>query len=152
VRFSRRELLWAMGGVVPVEAAHLTGVSPRRQEVPPPRELVDLAPGTPLGPCRLMRVMPAERGGIPVVMADPEGRAFEVELHRHDERAPGLARAGSLDVYLRNGGDGAKPSDETHGLGAIALARLLADRELAGKRVPRLASIVERWSRFGASA
>lgn len=106
----------------------------------------ELMPGTRLGPCTFVRVQPVEQGGVPVVLRDPHGRDFVVEVHRHDARAPGVARAGSLAVYLRNGGDGATRTEETHGLGAMALASRLEARERAGGCVPRLASIVERWA------
>lgn len=106
---------------------------------------LELQPGLRLGPCTIARVLPVENGALPVELVDPAGRRFVVEVHRFDARAQGIARAGSLAVYLRNGGTGATRTDETHGLGAMALASLLEAREKAGMPVPRLASIVERW-------
>lgn len=154
--WKRREVLGAIG------AAVATGLVGRRAEgaagvvgAPTLPILTDLAPGTALGPCRLARVMPIERGGVPVVLVDPRGREVVVEVHRHDDRAAApspLARAGSLAVYLRNGGDGATRTDESHGLGAMALAQRLVARERAGARVPKLASILERWQRFDGPA
>lgn len=138
--WSRREML--RNGAV---AGALLAMSRVRSAMAGQPDLASLPVGTPLGPCKLAAVLPVQRGILPVVLEDPRGETFVVEVHRHDPRAPGLARAGSLDVYLRNGGDGATTTDEAHGLGAMALAELLATRERAGRRVPRLASIVERW-------
>jgi hypothetical protein len=151
MRWTRRELLGAMAGAL--AGATLLGAGDanaagrgRGGAAHGGAPFPDLAPGTRLGPCTLVRVQPLERGGAPVVLRDPHGRDFVVEVHRHDPRAPGVARAGSLAVYVRNGGDGATRTDETHGLGAMALAARLEARERAGGRVPRLASIVERWA------
>ena len=115
---------------------------------------VRLAPGMPLGPCRLVRELPLHEGSMPFELVDAAGGRFVVEVHRHDPGAPGIARAGSLSVYLRNGGTGATPTREDHGLGAMALAAELARLEATGRPValpsspasPRpLTSIVERW-------
>lgn len=151
MRWTRRELLGAMAGAL--ATAGLLGAvdaqaaeRARRGEARGSSAFPELASGTRLGPCTLVRVLPVERGGVPVVLRDPRGHDFVVEVHRHEPQAPGIARAGSLAVYLRNGGDGATRTDETHGLGAMALASRLDARERAGGRVPRLASIVERWA------
>jgi len=140
--WSRREVL--RNGAVAGALLAMTRVRRAIAGQPLPT-VTDLPAGTPLGPCKLSRVLQVERGSLPVVLEDPRGQTFVVEVHRHDPRAPGVARAGSLDVYLRNGGDGATRTDESHGLGAMALADLLAARERAGRPVPRLSSIVARW-------
>jgi hypothetical protein len=138
--WSRRDVL--RNGAV---AGALLAMSRVRTALASAPEVASLPTGTVLGPCKLAAVLPVERGVLPVVLEDPRGKTFVVEVHRHDPRAPGIARAGSLDVFVRNGGNGATTTDESHGLGAMALAELLAERERAGRRIPRLASIVERW-------
>ncbi len=109
----------------------------------------DFAPGMALGPCRLVRVLRVDQGALPFVLADAHGSGgteFVVELHLHDPGVTPLARAGSYDVFLRNGGTGRTPTVEAHGLGAMALASLVAAREAAGRPIPELATIVERWA------
>ncbi len=103
-------------------------------------------PGMPLGPCRLVKVLPVDNGALPFELEDPSGQRFVVEVHERDASVAGLCPAGSHDVFLRNGGSGKTPTNETHGLGAMALATLLAEREASGRPIPPLATIVERWS------
>jgi hypothetical protein len=90
--------------------------------------------------------MPVDQGALPFELEDPSGRRFVVEVHRRDTSVSGIRPAGSLDVFLRNGGTGTTPTDETHGLAAMALASMLAKREAEGRPIPELATIVERWS------
>lgn len=147
-RCSRRDLLTAatalaaLGTTGLASAAGPAGVAaaPRRARAVP-----QLVAGLKLGECTLVRLLPIERAALPFELRDPRGHLFVVEAHRHDPRTPGIARAGSLDVFLSNGGTGATPTDETHGLAAMALARVLAARERAGHAVPELATIAERW-------
>jgi hypothetical protein len=103
-------------------------------------------PGLQLGPCRLVKVLPVELGALPFELEDPSGNRFVVEVHRRDTSVQGIQAAGAHDVFLRNGGSGSTPTDETHGLGAMALASLIAAREAAGRPIPQLSTIVERWS------
>ena len=141
---TRREIL--LGGAVLTSLAtlNLVRVSEARAANDPAR--LQLRAGVPVGPCTVSRVLPVENGALPVELVDAWGHAFVVEVHRWDEAAPpAIARAGSLAVYLRNGGTGTTRTNEAHGLGAMALAALLEAREKAGKPVPRLASITERW-------
>ena len=79
-----------------------------------------------------------------MLLADADGRTFTVEVMRFDPRVPGVARAGSLAVYVSNGGGGAIATDEEHGLGAMALAAEIAKREAAGMHVPELATMSDR--------
>jgi hypothetical protein len=142
---TRRELLWAVVGSI--AGGYLVYVSDAAAATAGPGDM-RWRRGVAVGPCKLVRVLSVDvaRGCMPVVLVDPRGRELVVEVHRFDARAQRpLARAGSLAVYLRNGGDGATPSDETHGLGAMALAAMLEAHERAGGALPRLASIGERW-------
>jgi hypothetical protein len=137
--WSRRDFLWGASAVAATTA--VTGA--RRAEA---AQAGSFEPGLQLGPCRLVRVLPVEQGALPFELEDPAGCRFIVEVHEHDEGVRGLRRAGSHDVFLRNGGTGATPTNETHGLGAMALASVLAEREASGRPIPQLATIVERWS------
>jgi hypothetical protein len=139
--WGRRELLWATGSLAATVAAKTARATGAGQVT-----VGDLWPGQELGPCRLVHVLPVERGALPFVLADPSGVRFVVELHVHDPSVRSLARAGSYDVFLRNGGTGDTPTDEAHGLGAMALAAVVAAREASGRPIPPLATIVERWA------
>jgi hypothetical protein len=137
---SRRDLLGAAGVVAAVSTVKLAGAEVSTDHLA-------LVPGMKLGPCTLARLLPVERDALPFELKDPSGEAFVVEAHVHDPAVPGIARAGSLDVFLVNGGDGKTPTHEARGLGAMALATLLAARERAGAPLPELATIAERWDR-----
>jgi hypothetical protein len=109
-----------------------------------------LRPGTRFGSCTLLRVDARAGGAVPMLLAGVDGRTFRVEVMRFDPdvRSPAaVARAGSLAVYLSNGGGGSTATDEEHGLGAMALADEIARREAAGMRVPALATMSERGER-----
>ena len=83
-------------------------------------------------------------GAIQVAMATPSGEAFTVEVLRRDPDFPGVARTRALDLYLCNQGSGTSASKEAHGLGAMALARVLE-----GRPVPsQLLTLRQRAARF----
>jgi len=141
---TRREILLGGAALTSLASFNLVRVSKASAADDPAR--LQLRAGVRVGPCTVSRVLPPENGALPVELMDPWGRPFVVEVHRWEQASPpAIARAGSLAVYLRNGGTGTTLTNETHGLGAMALAALLEAREKAGKPVPRLASIVERW-------
>lgn len=85
-----------------------------------------------------------EFGSIPVRLTDASGRSFAVDLLSQDGETPGVARTGTLGVYVSNDGDGCLATDEAHGLAAMAIAQHLARREAAGQRMPLLATLRER--------
>jgi len=141
---SRRDFLWGASAVAATGAVIAAPGGAQAAQVV--RNPGDFEPGLPLGPCRLTRVLPVEQGALPFELEDPAGLRFIVEVHRRDAGVAGLRPAGSYDVFLRNGGTGSTPTNETHGLGAMALASLVAAREASGRLIPELATIVERWS------
>ncbi len=100
--------------------------------------------GARFGTCTLLRVDPQERGAVRMLLAGADERTFTVEVMRFDPQVPGVARAGSLALYVSNGGGGAAATDEEHGLGAMALAAEIAKREAAGMHVPQLSTMSER--------
>jgi hypothetical protein len=141
--WSRRDFLQGSSAVA-AAAALVSTPSIAKAAGAPARSSFE--PDQPLGPCRLVRVLPIDQGALPFELEDPSGHRFVVEVHRRDTSVSGIRPAGSLDVFLRNGGSGTTPTDETHGLAAMALASLLAKREAEGRPIPELATIVERWS------
>lgn len=153
---TRREVLLAIGAAASFALARRAEAAPalpkraaaKAAKAPVPAAqramATELAPGSTYGTCTLVEVGAACEGAIPIRLSDNAGRAFEVEVMRFDPAAPGIARAGSMAVYLRNGGNGSKASEEEHGLAAMAIAAEIARREAAGARAPVLASVRER--------
>ena len=109
--------------------------------------MTSLTPGTKFAACTLVAVQPMDNGAIPVVMAGTNGARFNIDVMRFDADIHGVARAGSMAVYLSNLGDGSTATDEEHGLAAMALASELARREVAGEKVPTMKTISDRGAR-----
>jgi hypothetical protein len=83
------------------------------------------------------RVYGVYLGAIPVVLQADGGEPYQVDvLRRHPAGVAGVANTPSLSLFIANRGDGVSATDETHGLGAMALAEALAERERAGVAVP----------------
>jgi hypothetical protein len=104
------------------------------------------------GACEVQSVETTRGGAAVVRLADSARGSFEVLLLTHDPRTPGIARAGSLSVFMKNKGDGATATVEEHGLAAMALARHLGRREAAGTRLPVLPTLSERSKTAGSAA
>jgi hypothetical protein len=104
----------------------------------------ELFTGMKVGRCSVVSVGPIVAGALPVVLKAPDGSVFAVDVLKHDRFSPGVSRAGSLAVYLNNGGSGRTSSVEEHGLAAMALAKWLARRESLGRQVPLLLTLRER--------
>lgn len=100
--------------------------------------------GAKFGTCTVIGVACMEDGAIGVSLSGTDGRRFELEILGHDARTPGVARAGSLSVYVNNRGRGDTRTEEEHGLAAMALAAHLARRETAGETLPALPTLAER--------
>jgi hypothetical protein len=152
--FTRRDALQALmiapvlGVLGVVRSARSAGQSGGRAPVldgaRQPAPFADLAAGTRFGECVLVQIGSVERGAVPITLRAPGGETFRVDVLRHDEATPGIARAGSLGLYLANGGTGRKPTDEQQGLAVMALAGVLANREAVGGAVPKLLTLRER--------
>lgn len=82
-------------------------------------------------------------GGIPVLLQGDAGAPFQVDILRRDEATPGVATAGELALYVANGGDGQRATDEDQGLAAMALASALEHQPGAGA-TPGLLTLRER--------
>ncbi len=112
-----------------------------------PLGALDAAPGTQFGRCAVQKVAVAEDGAIAVHMRDSKGEPFELELLAHDDRTPGVARAGSLGVYMRNNGRGDKATIEEHGLAAMAFAAHVRRLHAAGASLPSAPTLTRRSGR-----
>lgn len=107
-------------------------------------DLPGVVPGAAFGTCSVLGSAREADGAITVQLAGSDGRRFELEVLGHDARTPGVARAGSLAVYVKNRGRGDTATDEEHGLSAMALARHLAEHEAAGAPLPAVPTLAER--------
>jgi hypothetical protein len=132
-----------VGGVAAVEAAAAAQAqAPGAPRVS--RPVPEMFTGMKVGRCSVVSVGPIVAGALPVVLKAPDGSVFALDVLKHDRFNPGVSRAGSLAVYLNNGGSGRTSSVEEHGLAAMALAKWLARRESLGRPVPSLLTLRER--------
>ena len=149
--WSRREILRSAVLIAPLAlvatSAKAARLLPATTPAPVSGPFADLQPGAAVGACKLVKVGAVAGGSVAFTLMAPDGRAFVVDVMKHDPATPGVARAGSLAVYVRNAGGGSKRTDEEQGLGAMALAGLLARREAAGGSVPALSTLRGRASR-----
>jgi hypothetical protein len=155
MKSTRRDALKALGvsvgvvalGSVETLARASTRTSPTSRDGRASRDedtaLFDGLPGMRFSTCEVTAVGDLEHGTIPIAFVDPQGQTFVVDVLRHDPALPGVARAGSLGVYIKVG-RGQRATDEAHGLAAMALARELAFRQENGARVPALLTLTER--------
>jgi len=109
-----------------------------------PLALAGVGAGARLGTCTVESVARSADGAISVRLTGADGRRFELELLGHDARTPGVATAGSLEVYVHNHGRGDTATDEEHGLAAMALARHLTAFQVAGGSLPIAPTLAER--------
>ena len=111
-----------------------------------------LTVGTQIERWQIASIQGPQLGAIVVVLAGADNTRFQVDVLRRD-RSPdapaGVGHTPSLTCFLSNRGDGATVTDEERGLGAIALAAALSERELAGAPVPHLLlTLRERTGRY----
>jgi len=88
-----------------------------------------LRAGTAFGRWSIARVHEVDVGALRVDVLTREGGQFPLEILARDpsgSRPP--AAAGELAIHVPNGGDGWAPTEEEHGLAAMALASLLDAR------------------------
>ncbi len=147
---SRREALKAFGVLTAAVTAGLPAKGAAGAVKPDAasslRWLGDLD-GARFAGCLVHDVSEVREGGVAVTFSDALGEFFVVDVLRHDEAAPGVARAGSLDVFLHGAKpteQGTRPTPEPHGLAAMALAAEIARREAAGAAFPALMTLGER--------
>jgi hypothetical protein len=145
----RREVMMALlaGAAATVSLAPDKAKAARRAPRADASAALGVVPGMRFAASTVRGVGPLALGAIPVRLVDADGRPFTLEILRHDPVTPGVARGGSLGVYVCNDGDGALTTDEPHGLAALAIARQLEEREAAGAEVPSLLTLRERAGR-----
>jgi len=156
MRATRRDALTAIGVTAAVTATAGIGLKrgdPRKQRLTKtsaatrePRWMSELD-GARFAGCLVHEVGPVKHGSVPVTFTDATGEFFVVDVLRHDPATPGVARAGSLAVFMNVGARadaGDRPTIEEHGLAAMALATELSRREEAGAKVPALRTLSER--------
>jgi len=138
-----------LGGTVPQAVTGLIGTSDKagKQQAELPEWL---RPGAPVHRWVIEAVHPLRLGAIPVLLRTTDGRLFQVDVLRRDTGpAPvlGVGNTRTLSLFVMNRGDGGKPTDEEQGLGAMALAELLAAHEHDAVLPPGLLTIRERAER-----
>lgn len=101
-----------------------------------PNAFPALVPGMELGRWTLIRVHPMHLGAVPVILETETGQRYQIDVVARDPAGPaGVADTERLSLFIVNSGteagdDGQRPTDEEQGLGAMALARVLAEQEL----------------------
>jgi hypothetical protein len=141
----RRNFLGTVGATAAVLAAARTlGGAGRTGAGTEPLAAAGVHPKARFGACEVVSLENTKDGAVSVRLADSAGQPFEVELLGYDSRTPGVARAGSLGVYLNNKGRGSTATIEEHGLAAMALASHLARRQVLGAKLPVLPTLAER--------
>ena len=105
----------------------------------------ELGPGTVLDRWTIVAVHPVRHGALPVVLRARDGAPYQVDVLARDPAGPqGVAETRALSLFVVNRGDGGTPTDEEQGLGAMALARALAEREASGAALPALSTFAAR--------
>ena len=116
-----------------VQAAMPTPTRPDTRDAEPALDLIaPLQPGSSIGAWKVKAVTAVRAGALTVSLVDSAGRAFAVDLCARDDM-PGApvspARTARFDLFVANGGDGAMPTREEHGLAAMALAEVVRTNE-----------------------
>jgi hypothetical protein len=98
----------------------------------------------------IVEIADVHAGCIPVLMAAPDGTRFQVDIAQRDAEGPKpVAETRDLALYLVNGGGGTTSTIEEHGLGVMALAAALKQREEQGAVAPtQLVKLRDRKKRF----
>lgn len=109
-----------------------------------PIAVSSLEPGTvlPGTQVRVIAVYPVTLGALPVVLETHAGSRYQVDVLARDPSGPqGVGNTEHFSVYVANSGDGGTSTDETEGLGAMALARVL---EASENDLPQLMTLRDR--------
>lgn len=112
-----------------------------------PALLADLGPGTTIDRWTIVAVHPVMHGAIPIVLEAEDGERFQVDVMAKDPSMPGVGQSRHFSVFVANAGDGHRATDERHGLGAMALAAALREREQSVAPLPELWTMAERSAR-----
>ena len=150
--WSRREIVVGTTAAVAVlgVAAHRLLTSSASASGP---ELGAVAPGARIDRWQVVAVHPIRYGAIPIVLATDDGRRYQVDVLARDSDGPqGVANTDRFSLYVANQGDGDMATDEEQGLGALALARELADYEARTHELPELMTLRERMAAHDGAA
>lgn len=118
----------ARGGDVqkPEASAEPAAKAPAKQaeaaKLPAPEGVLGLSAGG----YRVTEVSPIQFGGFALTLTGEKGDSFTVDVCARGEGHTGVARTASLELYLRNDGQGDTPTHEAHGLATMALAGSLS--------------------------
>jgi hypothetical protein len=108
-----------------------------------------LEAGTRIDRWTVVAVHEPRMGAIPVVLATADGRSYQVDVLARDDAGPrGVAQTQRFALFVANNGDGALATDEEQGLGALALAAALGERERTLAQSPALLTMNERAARY----
>jgi hypothetical protein len=151
---SRRTFIQIAGGAVAVAGAgvFLPRYLKHRQHAPGASVKAlfgDLRPGSQIDRWTIVQIADVHAGCIPVQMAAADGTRFQIDIALFDPEGPKpVAQTKTLALYLVNGGGGTTSTVEEHGLGVMALAAVLRQREDAGAVAPQLVKLRDRKKRF----
>jgi hypothetical protein len=105
--------------------------------------------GSPVAECVVERVGAVHCGAVPVVLRDPGGQRFQIDVLRRDPAGtPGIGNTAGLSLFLANEGHGATPTHEQHGLAVLALASQLGAQEARLLGLPGLLTLERRLAEF----
>lgn len=157
---SRRRMMALLGASVALApAAAIAAPSPLLEgpaAAPSDRDidgsalLAPLAAGSQLASWQLVRVSAVRHGAVTVGMREGTGAEFYLDICSRDMAAgapvpPG--RSDRFDVFVANLGDGSRPTDESHGLAAMAVAEVLRTNEHRVS-IPGLLTLRERLATY----
>lgn len=158
---SRRSLLMGLATAGAAASVTSMAVSDARAEALHREALTDesvraflgpIGPGALLaGRWRVEAVRGVRFGSVSLLLSTRDGASFQVDVLRRDASvgAPrGVGESETLAVFLSNRGDGSTATDEEMGLGAMAVADALRERERAGAASPALLTLSQRSARY----
>jgi hypothetical protein len=144
---SRRAVLGlSAAGALVASGVGITGLLTGADPAACDKLLFPLKPGSALGPWTVLKIGPRQHGAIEVELRSQDGSSFVLEILALDRSPSAAAPPGQtkhLAVHVRNRGDGASPTDENHGISAMALAEVIAANESAESAVGLL-TLAER--------
>jgi len=111
----------------------------------------NLTNGSKLGPGKLVEVYDIQTGRIKVTLNAGDGPDFDVDILRSEPGLTGVGNSRTLSIYLGNGGNGSKQTNEAQGQVIMALASELGTRETAGFKLDGLSTLSERRSKQNGS-
>ena len=165
-RLGRRKVLGLLSVGAVAVGSSIVQVRTASRELPAPNPPAPSKPAPPPDPWAL--VAPLEAGAmlgtvrliglsgitgtatVDIEFETEEKARFCARLCRRDN-APGaptpIARTRDYDLFLSNGGNGEKPTNEHHGVTVMALGAVVRQNEPALERLP-LSTMRQRWQQL----